>query len=107
MSRLRIGMGQPYVLRATVAAGPDFDPTAVTGATFYLTKPSGTVVTKTGAVDAADAASATAIYRLAANGLDLDEAGLWRFWVQWTVPAQTPGPRTEVSTFVVVASDGV
>lgn len=103
-TRLRIGMGDSYGLRATVLANDDFDPTAPTGGVFKITKHDGTTVNWTGAITAQSALSIELTYTFNASGLDLDQAGTWRFWIQWTVPGETPGPRTEVDSFAVLAA---
>lgn len=108
-TRLRVGMGDSYGLRPVVLRGPDFDPEAVTGVVFHVTKPTssgGTAsVQWTGSIGDRSAASVQALYAFNANGLDLDYPGTWRVWLQWTVPGETPGPRTEVGTFTVVGAD--
>lgn len=106
--RLRVGMGDSYGLRPVVLANDDFDPTSVTGATFMVTKPtaSGTAnVEWTGSIGTQSAASVQALYAFNADGNDLDYPGTWRAWIQWTVPGESPGPRSEVFTFPVIAAD--
>ncbi len=102
---LRIGMGNSYGLRLTVFAAPSFDPSTVTGATIKVTKPNGTKIEWAATLDDQSALSVQARYDLAATGLDIDMVGTWRAWVQWTVPGQTPGPRTETTSFQVIAAD--
>jgi hypothetical protein len=98
-------MGQPYAVRITVMANEDFDPELPTGATIKVTKPSGAEVSWTATIPAQSAQSATAVYALASSGLDLDQPGTWRAYVQWTVAGQTPGPRSEPTSFLVLAAD--
>lgn len=98
-------MGQPYGIRINVLASDDFDPTTPTDATFHVTKPSGALTTWPGVVSAQSAASVAAVYAFAADGSDLDQVGTWRAWVQWTVAGTTPGPRTEVVSFPVIAAN--
>lgn len=105
-------MGQPYALLIRVLATPQFDPTLVTGATFKVTKPEPRngepieTVEWTAELTDQSAAGVSAVYNFAASGDDLNLAGRWRAWVQWTVPGQTPGPRSEVTTFSVADRDG-
>lgn len=102
-TRLRVGMGEPYGIRLRVAAGPDFDPMAVTGAVIKVTRPnSSTVITWTATVEEKIAESATVVHVFAPAGTDLNVEGVWRAWVQWTVPGQTPGPRSETTAFTVI-----
>jgi len=106
--RLYVGMGDSYGLRETVLAGPDFLPAAVTGGVFHITKPSaaGEVsVQWTGTIGTQSSASVQLLYSFAASGLDLDYPGTWRVWIQWTVPGESPGPRTAVASFTVIAAD--
>ena len=109
--RLRVGMGDSYGLRPIVLASADFDPTAVTGVTFMITKPNAlgttTAVEWTGAIGTQSAASVQALYAFDIAGTDLDYPGTWRVWLQWTVPGETPGPRSEVAQFHVSAADAV
>lgn len=105
--RLRVGMGDSYGLRPVVLASPDFNPLLVTGVTFRVTKPSGTTVSWVGTIGTKTAASVQALYAFDGAGTDLDAPGTWRFWLQWTVPGEVPGPRSEVSQFTVVAADAV
>lgn len=103
-------MGDSYGLRETVLKGPDFDPAAVTGGTFRITKPSaaGEVSVQWPiSLGTQSSASVQALYAFNANGTDLDFPGTWRAWIQWTVPGETPGPRTEVAPFVVAAADAL
>lgn len=100
-------MGDSYGLRVTVLASPDFAPATVTGATFKVTKPNGTLVDWTATLATQSAASVQARYSFASSGLDLDAVGTWRVWIQWTVAGQTPGPRSEVISFQVVAANQV
>ena len=109
-SRLRVGMGDSYGLRPVVLASDDFDPTAVTGVVFNITKPTAvagvtTTVQWTGSLGTQSALSVQALYAFDVDGLDLDYPGTWRCWLQWTVPGETPGPRSEVFTFRVSAAD--
>lgn len=107
-TRLRVGMGDSYGLRLTVLASADFAPATVTGAVIHVTKPTASgeaSVTWTAALSAQSSAGVTAYYAFATSGLDLDYPGTWRAWVQWTVPGQTPGPRSEVVRFVVAAAN--
>lgn len=104
-TRLRVGMGDSYGLRVEVRANADFDPTLVDGVTFKITKPGGASVNWTGEIESQDAQSAVAAYTFNANGLDLDVTGKWTVWLQWTQPGRTPGPRTEVGPFQVVAAN--
>jgi hypothetical protein len=104
-TRLRVGMGDSYGLRITVLAGPDFLPEAVTGAAFKVTKPGGELVEWAGEIGTQSALSVEALYSFSEDGLDLDTVGTWRVWIQWTVPGETPGPRSEVTSFRVVAAD--
>lgn len=107
-TRLRVGMGNSYGLSVTVLAGADFDPADPTGAVFNITKPTAsgeTTVQWTAAIDTQSAASLRTFYQFDVDGLDLDYPGTWRGWIQWTVVGQTPGPRSEVFTFAVVAAD--
>lgn len=101
---LRVGMGDSYGVRATVHASADFDPSAPTGGTFKITKPDDTTVNWTGVIAAQSSTSIELTYAFNANGLDLDQIGTWTFWIQWTVPGETPGPRTEVDSFAVKAA---
>ena len=102
---LRIGIGAPYRLRVTVLATPEFDPMRVTGAVMRITKPNGMVATWTAEIAGQSSTSVQASYPFSVTGLDLDTIGTWRVWVQWTVPGETPGPRSEVTTFHVIAAD--
>lgn len=110
-TRLRVGMGDSYGLRPVVLRSDDFDPESVTGVTFMITKPTaggGTAqVEWTGAIGEQSAASVQALYAFNADGSDLDYPGTWRVWLQWTVPGESPGPRTEVGSFLVVAADSI
>ena len=101
---LRVGMGDSYGIRATVLASADFDPMAPTGGVFKITKHDGTTVNWTGVIATQSALSIELTYAFNVSGLDLDQAGTWSFWIQWTVPGETPGPRTEVDRFAVKAA---
>jgi hypothetical protein len=112
VSRLRVGMGQPYGVRPVQLATTDFDPMAVTGVVFHITKPTAvagvtTTVAWTGTIGTQSTVSVQALYALNSDGSDLDFPGTWSCWLQWTVPGQTPGPRSEVFTFRVSAADAV
>ena len=111
MTRLRVGMGDSYGLRFTVFASDDFLPATVTGAVFHITKPNAlkttTQVTWTASIGAQSSVSVQALYAFAADGLDLDYPGTWRAWIQWIVPGETPGPRSEVASFIVVGADAL
>ena len=102
-------MGDSYGLRETVLANADFDPTAVTGGVYHITKPNAqgttTSVQWTGSLGTQSVASVQLLYAFNVDGLDLDYPGTWRAWIQWTVPGETPGPRSEVASFVVVSAD--
>ncbi len=102
---LRVGMGDSYGVRCTVASSTDFAPATVTAAVLHVTKPEGDLITWTGVLSAQSSTSVTATYTLNADGSDLDQDGTWRVWVQWTVVGQTPGPRSEVGSFAVIAAD--
>ena len=106
---LRVGMGDSYGLRPVVLASEDFLPNAVTGVTFMVTKPTaggGTAqVQWTGTIGTQSALSVQALYAFNADGSDLDYPGTWKVWLQWTVPGESPGPRTEVGSFRVLAAD--
>ncbi len=111
-SRLRVGMGDSYGLRFIVLASDDFLPTEVTGAVFHITKPtavSGVTedVEWTGSIGTQSAQYVEALYAFDADGDDLDIAGTYLAWVQWTVPGETPGPRSEVASFPVIAADAL
>lgn len=106
-TRLRVGMGDSYGLRAVVLANPDFDPLLPTGVTFEVTKPSGASVSWIGTLGAPSSLSRLATYPFASDGSDLDEVGTWRVWLQWVVPGASPGPRTETASFIVVAANSV
>ena len=109
-ARLRVGMGDSYGLSFAVLAATDFAPADVTAATFKVTKPTATgesSVEWTGSLSAQSAAGVTANYTFNADGLDLDYPGAWRVWIQWTVVGESPGPRTEVARFTVIAADAV
>lgn len=107
MSRaaLYVGMGQPYAIRFDVDKSDDFDPSLPTGATFHITKPDNTETTFAASLADQSADAVSAVHLLTAS--DLDMKGTWRAWVQWTVPGETPGPRTEVLSFQVLAKDQV
>lgn len=110
--RLRVGMGDSYGLRPVVAKNDDFDPAAVTGVVFEITKPTavGGVTERVewpGTIGAQSADSVEAIFIFDSDGSSLDFPGEWRLWLQWTVPGETPGPRTEVAPFQVYAADHV
>ena len=105
-ARLRVGMGEPYGIRIRVAASDDFDPLTVTGAVIKVTRPeSSTVVSWTAALENQSASSVDAVYTFASAGTDLNVTGVWRAWVQWTVPGVTPGPRSETTAFTVIAEN--
>lgn len=97
-------MGDSYGLRFIVLRATDFDPTAVTGGTFKVTKPDDTTVEWPVSLGAQSTLSVEALYAFNADGSDLDAAGRWHAWIQWTVPGETPGPRSEVATFVVASA---
>jgi hypothetical protein len=99
----RVGMGQPYAIRLTVPSALDFDPGAVTGATLNVTRPNGTTYTRPMSVDAQSATSVTVSYRWALGEPDVD--GAHRGWIQFTQAGATPGPRSEVFTFIVKRKD--
>ncbi len=101
---LRVGMGDSYGIRATVLASADFDPSAPTGGTFKVTKTDGTTVNWTGVIASQSSTAIELTYAFNASGADLDQIGTWTFWIQWTVPGETPGPRTEVDSFAVKAA---
>lgn len=103
VSALRMGMGNSYGLRCTVAANADFNPALPTAATMMVTKPSGEAVTWTASITSQSVSSITVRYVFNVNGQDLDEDGDWRVWIQWTVAGQTPGPQTDPGTFPVLA----
>lgn len=105
MTRLRMGMGDSYGLRITVLASDSFDPEAPSGATFHVTKPDASEVTWTATIASQSAVSALATYAFNADGTDLDQAGIWRVWIQWTVTGESPGPRSEVGSFNVIAAN--
>jgi hypothetical protein len=98
MGDLRVGMGQPYKVRFRVLASADFDPMVVTNPIIKVTKSNGTTLEWTATVENRSSAGVDAVYALNANGLDLDVPRTWRFWVQWSAPSVTPGPRTSVWT---------
>jgi GTP-dependent phosphoenolpyruvate carboxykinase len=104
-TRLRVGMGDAYGIRITVLAAPDFDPAAVTAAVMKITKPSGAAVNWTAALASQSSLSVQATYTFATAGTDLDVAGTWSVWVQFTQPGKTIGPRCEVVQFTVVAAN--
>jgi hypothetical protein len=87
---LRVGVGNSYGLRATIAANADFDPSQPTGGVFVATKPSGPTVMWPVVIVAQSAASIEVRYAFNANGLDVDVDGIWRVWIQWSVSGQTP-----------------
>ena len=112
MSKLRVGMGNSYGLRIVVLANADFLPLSVTAGVIKITKPTAvagvtTTVDWTATLSAQSSGSVTATYTFNASALDLDFAGQWRAWIQWTVPGQTPGPRTEVIAFTVAPTTTV
>lgn len=98
-------MGDSYGLVITVAASADFDPSLPTAAVLEVTKPEGESVVWTAVLESQSADAVTARYTFNADGSDLDEDGTWRVWVQWTVVGETPGPRSEVGSFAVIAAD--
>lgn len=106
-NQLRVGMGQPYPVKCKVLAGPGLDPTLPTGAEFVITKPDGiTVVRWPATILSQDATQISVFYFLAAAVPpgelgDLDVAGPWSGWVQFTVAGEAPGPRGEPFTFIV------
>lgn len=104
---LRVGMGNSYGLRITVPSSADFDPTLPTAASLEITKPEGEHVVWPATILTQSASSAQVRYVFNADGSDLDQDGLWRVWVQWTVVGETPGPRSEVGSFNVVAADHI
>jgi hypothetical protein len=101
--RLRVGMGPPYAVQISTVAGPDFDPTDPTSATFRVTKPSGAAVTWTATIDTQNSTKVVCRYVLAA--VDLDETGVWKVWVSFGTAVPGEALRTEVVTFTVVAAD--
>ncbi len=101
---LRIGMGNRYGVRVTVAMSTDFDPTLPDGAILKVTKPDGTTIDWVGVIENQSSSSATAFYQFNADCSDLDQDGLWRVWVQWT-EADVPGARSESGSFPVIAAD--
>lgn len=104
-NQLRVGMGQPYAVRCTVAASADFLPGLPTGASFVVTKPDGSVVTWVAEIDSQTVDAIAVLYALAAVPPgelgDLDVAGVWRAWVQFTIAGEAPGPRGEPFSFTV------
>ncbi len=107
---LRMGMGNSYGLHITVPAGDEedfepFDPELPTAAVLEVTKPEGQHVDWTASIVSQSAEAIVVDYRFNPNTLDLDQDGEWRVWIQWTVVGETPGPRTEVGSFLVVAAD--
>lgn len=99
-NQLRVGMGQPYAVRCTVAASADFLPGVPTGASFVVTKPDGlTVVTWAATIESQDANAIAVAYMLALG--DLDVAGVWSAYVQYLVAGELPGPRSEPFRFTV------
>lgn len=107
MTALRIGMGDSYGLRLTVASSTDFNPSLPTAATIEIRKPEGDLITWTGVIESQSASTILVRYTFNANGTDLDQDGQWRVWIQWTVVGETPGPRTEVGTFDVIAANAL
>lgn len=86
MSSLYVGMGPPYVVRATIAKSPDFDPLQAAGASpivFVVRKSTGAVVEWAATVQAASSASITLEHALALG--DLDVHGSWRLWARFTL----------------------
>ena len=105
-TRLRVGMGDSYGLRVTVLAGPDFLPASVTGGTFKITKADGTTaVNWVGTLGVQSSVSVELLYAFSGSGADLDTVGTWTGWIQWTAPGKTPGPRSEVFEFQVIAAN--
>ncbi len=103
---LRVGMGNTYGLTLSEAATDTFDPEAPSGVMFKVTKPSGALVSWTATIVSQSPTVAVADYRFDVDGEDLDEDGTWRVWIQWTgVSGETPGPRSEVTSFDVIAAD--
>lgn len=100
---IHVGMGNAYGVRIVVSASDDFDPTAVTGGRFVVTKSDGIAdaVSWVGTLSAQSAASVTLSYTFAAGGGDVDQDGLWTAWIDWTQPGKSPGPRSEPFTFPV------
>lgn len=101
-------MGDSYGLRVAVPSAEGFAPETVTGVTFMITKPTSPTATRVewpGTLDAQSESSVTADVRFEPDGSSLDVVGEWRFWLQFTTPGESPGPRTEVTTFNVVAAD--
>lgn len=108
MKRLRIGMGDSYGLRIPVLRAEGFDPSTVTAVVFMITKPTSPTPTHVewpGTLDDQSADAVTADVRFEPDGSSLDVVGEWRVWLQFATPGETPGPRTEVTTFNVVAAD--
>ncbi len=101
---LRIGMGDHYGVRVTVPSGDYFNPLEPDGAILKITKPDGSTVDWTAAIEAQTSASVTAYYRFNADGSDLDVDGTWLVWVQWTA-ADALGARSESGSFSVIAAN--
>lgn len=98
-------MGDSYGLRVIVPSSTDFDPAAPTGVDFKVTKPDGSGLSWAGVIASQSSGSLEATYAFAADGSDLDATGTWRAWLQFTVAGESPGPRSEVFSFPVIAAD--
>lgn len=98
-------MGDSYGLRVTVPSSTDFDPTAPTAVDFKITKPDGTALTWAGVIASQGVGSLEATYAFNADGDDLNAVGTWKAWLQFTVAGESPGPRSEVFSFAVIAAD--
>ena len=103
MLTLHAKIGQPYALHLSDPAAVDFVPTAPTAVTAVVERPDGSRLSWTGSIVSQDTTQITTKFPIPV-GMP-DELGTWSWWVVYTIAGDTPGNRSDVQQFLVVAPD--